>query len=350
MMKRQFILICIFIHAFQLYCQARWTAEKASDWYLKTGGLVGCNYINASSINQLEMWQAESFNAIEIDKELGWAENLGFNSMRVFLHYKLWQQDSTGFKKRIDTYLSIAQKHKISTMLVLFDDCWVDSSSLGKQPDPKLGMHNSGWLRCPGKEFYKDSINLLPVLEQYTKGIIRSFANDNRVTVWDLYNEPGNSGRLTKTLPLLKNIFKWTREMNPLQPITAGIWNTIPQYKQLVQLQMANSDIITFHHYGNMERLLDFLPQFQEKDRPLVCTEYMARTKESLFKTHLTYFKKRNIGAYNWGFVRGKTQTHIPWDDKTSGNEPAIWFHDILKSDGNPYDANETTFLKKLLK
>src|SRR5438045_5946418 len=64
----------------------RWSEQKANSWYQQQPWVVGSDYIPASAINELEMWQAETFDPKQIDKELGWAEGLGMNTMRVFLH------------------------------------------------------------------------------------------------------------------------------------------------------------------------------------------------------------------------------------------------------------------------
>ena len=83
----------------------RWSEEKANSWYQQQPWLVGSNFIPANAINELEMWQAATFDPQEIDKELGWAQSLGMNTMRVFLHDLLWQQDAAGFKQQ-NRYLS----------------------------------------------------------------------------------------------------------------------------------------------------------------------------------------------------------------------------------------------------
>src|SRR5215217_5481680 len=128
----------------------RWSVEQSQQWYGRQPWLVGANYIPADAANQLEMWQAETFNPELIDKELALAEGLGMNTMRVFLHDLLWHQDSKGFLGRIDTYLGIASKRGIRTMLVLFDSVWRPDSNLGPQPAPIHGLHNSQWLQNPG--------------------------------------------------------------------------------------------------------------------------------------------------------------------------------------------------------
>ncbi len=173
---------------------ARWSEAKAQQWYAAQPWLVGANFVPADAINQLEMWQADSFNPEEIDRELGWAEGLGMNTMRVFLHDQLWQQDAPGFRKRIDTFLAIAAKHHIKPMLVLFDSCWDPDSKLGPQHPPIPGVHNSGWVQGPGAKALEDAAEY-PRLKCIVQGVVGAFANDDRILAWDVWNEPDNEGR-----------------------------------------------------------------------------------------------------------------------------------------------------------
>ncbi|MGB9471361.1 MAG: hypothetical protein WBQ59_18585, partial [Candidatus Acidiferrum sp.] len=166
---------------------ARWTEQRANDWYAQEPWLVGSNYIPATAINELEMWQADTFDPQRIDLELGWAESIGLNTMRVFLHDLLWQQDAPGFQKRIDTFLTIANKHHIRILFVLFDSCWDPYPQLGKQRDPRPGVHNSGWVQSPGAAALKDPAQV-PRLAAYVKGVVRAFANDPRILGWDVWN------------------------------------------------------------------------------------------------------------------------------------------------------------------
>src|SRR5436190_708957 len=125
--------------------RGRWPAEKANVWLAQRGWLRGGNYLPSSAINQLEMWQAETWDEATIDRELGYAEALGLNSMRVFLHDLPWQQDAEGFAKRIDRFLALAEKHKISVLFTIFDSCWHPLPKVGTQPAPLPHVHNSGW-------------------------------------------------------------------------------------------------------------------------------------------------------------------------------------------------------------
>jgi Glycosyl hydrolases family 2, TIM barrel domain len=324
-----------------------WSVEKALNWGKSQPWLRGCNFIPSNAINSLEMFQAETFDPKTIDRELGWAEGLGLNCMRVFIHHVAWEVDKEGFKKRLSEYLSIADKHGIKTMFVLFDDCWLPSYMPGIQPKPKPGIHNSGWVQDPGDVLFAHpatspvSIAMMNILEEYVKDVLTTFKDDKRILLWDLYNEPQRS------LQLLQNIFKWAREVNPSQPLSSGVYNR--RLKEFCTFQLKNSDIISYHNYSDVagqQRAIDTLKKF---NRPMICTEYMARKNNSLFTNVMPFLKDQNIGAINWGFVSGKTNTIYAWGTPMpDGSEPALWFHDILRRDGTPYKQEEVDIIKKL--
>jgi hypothetical protein len=333
----------------------RWSIEKANEWYARQPWLTGCNFIPSNAINQLEMWQAETFDPAAIDRELGLAAALGFNTVRTFLHDLLWEADAEGFKQRIDSFLEIAARHGIRPMLVFFDDCWNRSASLGPQPAPRPGIHNSGWVQSPGQ----DVVNADPAawgrLERYVRDILTTFANDERILLWDLYNEPGNSSNGEKSLPLLRAVFDWARAVNPSQPLTAGIWY---DNKELNKFQLAASDVISFHNYQTADRLEREIAELELYGRPIICTEWMARTTGSLAGTHLPVFASRKVGCINWGLVSGKTNTIFAWQDLNNPmaridlsssdecGEPQVWFHDLFRPDGTPYDPAEIEAFK----
>lgn len=343
-----FLMFCFIPFLLFAQQQMRWSPEKANAWYAKQGWLRGCNFQPSSAINQLEMFQAETFDTVTINRELEWAEELGFNVMRVYLHHLLWTSDREGFKKRLDTYLRISTAHKIKTLFVFFDDCWNDTAWIGKQPAPKPGVHNSGWVRDPGSMIHKHP-DTIKVLEAYVKDILFTFKNDNRILMWDLYNEPGNSGFFEKSFPLLKKVFEWARQVNPSQPLSVGIWNNGMRYKALNQFQINNSDIITYHNYSYVDDHRNAIDTLRKYGRPLICTEYMARRNASLFQLIMPLLKEQNVGAINWGFVSGKTNTIFAWDTPVKdGKEPSLWFHDIYRRDKSPFSADEIRFIKAM--
>ena len=323
-----------------------WTSEKANAWYQQHKWLTGANYIPANAINQLEMWQAETFDPATIDKELGWAEGIGFNTMRVFLHSVAWKVDPAGFKKRVDQFLAIADKHHIQPLFVFFDDCWAKSCAPGKQPAPKPGVHNSGWVQDPGQPASTDASNF-PLLEKYVKDVLTAFAHDKRILLWDLYNEPGNSGKGDSSLALLSKVFEWAWAVRPDQPVSAGLWKW--DLEKLNEFQLNNSDVITYHNYEEQPLHQRTVELLKVNGKPLICTEYMARTRNSRFSTILPMLKRENVGAINWGFVDGKTNTIYAWDTPIAdGSQPIEWFHDIFRKDGKPYREDEVNLIKKL--
>ncbi len=343
------ILIAVFSFAVQNEIKAQqtaiWSAEKANAWYQKQGWLVGANFLPSTAINQLEMWQAETFDPATIDKELGWAAAIGMNTMRVYLHDLAWKADATGFKKRMDQFLTIANKHKIKIIFTIFDDCWNPDAAIGKQPEPKPGIHNSGWVRSPNKNTHNDSVQW-KYLELYVKDILNRFKKDNRVLMWDLYNEPGNSGYDLSSLPLLKKVFEWAWAIRPSQPLTCATWYN---NKELNEYQLSHSDVISIHNYNEATNLEKELQEKLKLGRPVICSEYMARTRNSQFQTHLPIFKKYNVGAINWGLVAGKSNTIYQWDTPMpDGSEPKLWFHDVFRKDGSAYDAKEIEAIKTL--
>ena len=330
----------------------RWSTRKANAWYARQPWLVGCNFIPSNAINQLEMWQAETFDPNTIDRELGWAADIGFNTVRTFLHDLAWEADPEGFKQRIDCFLDTASRHGIRPMLVIFDDCWNSDPQIGIQPPPKPGVHNSGWLQSPGVAVVNRGASAWERLEMYVKDVIASFANDERILLWDLYNEPGNSGNGDRSLSLVQAVFKWARSVDPSQPLTAGVWF---DNEPLNEFQLANSDVITFHHYWEPDKLEREIRKLKAYGRPVICTEWMARTTGSLVKTHLPMFARENVGCLNWGLVAGKTNTIYQWKEVNQIQElidlqvgPKVWFHDLLCEDGTPYDQTEIEIFKKL--
>lgn len=341
--------------------RAQWTPEQANAWYAEQPWLVGCNFVPSTAINQLEMWQAETWDPATIDRELGWAADLGFNSVRVYLHDIPWTENSRGFLNRIDEFLSIADRHGIGAMFVIFDAVWDPHPKAGPQPEPRPHVHNSGWVQNPGADILGDP-SRHDEMKDYVQGIIRHFRNDRRVQVWDIFNEPDNpvrqyastelSNKAEMSLLLIEKAYRWAREVNPSQPITSGVWIGVwgdpDKLNPMEQIQLRESDVISFHSYSDVAQVQQCVENLQRYNRPIFCTEYMARPNGSRFDPVLGYLQEQKVGAYNWGFVDGKSQTIYPWDSwiKEYTGEPDPWFHDILRADGTPYDPEEVRYIR----
>jgi hypothetical protein len=355
---------CVAFTATSAEARDRWTKAEAKQWYDAQPWLVGSNYTPANAINQLEMWQAATFDPATIDKDLGWAEQLGMNTMRVYLHNLLWEDDAEGLKKRMEVFLDIAAKHHIKPLFVLFDSCWDPNPKLGPQHPPIPGVHNSGWVQAPGAARLADK-SQYGKLEGYVKDVVGSFAHDDRVLGWVLWNEPNNGGggnyeptphKKELVAGLLGQVFDWAQSVDPEQPLTSGVWigdhwDKMETLDPVERIQVTRSDVMTFHDYNWPEKFAERARQMLSYGRPVLCTEYMARGNGSTFDGSLPIGKKLNIGMINWGFVDGKTQTRLPWDSwkkPYTMDEPTIWFHEVLRADGTPYRKAETDLIKAL--
>lgn len=341
----------------------RWSEAKAQTWYKGQPWLVGANFVPSDAINELEMFQPATFNPTLIDKELGMGESVGMNTMRVFLQDQLWLSDPKGFQQRLDTFLSIAAKHHIRPLLVLFDSCWETNPHLGPQHPPIPGVHNSGWVQSPGKQRLLDPA-VEPQLKSYVQGVVGAFANDNRILGWDIWNEPDNRGgdveadeaaKVQRVDELLPQAFAWARAEHPTQPLTSGVWQgdwSHPDKESATtKIQLAESDVISFHNYDWPEIFEARIHELEPLHRPLLCTEYMARGNGSTFDTILPVAKHYNVAAMNWGLVAGKTQTYLPWDSWQRPYvliKPTVWFHEVFKQDDTPYREREVDLMREL--
>ncbi|MBV9319938.1 MAG: cellulase family glycosylhydrolase [Mycobacterium sp.] len=341
----------------------RWSADRANRWYQAQDWPVGANYTTSTAINQLEMFQPGTYDPRRIDTELGWARFHGLNTVRVFLHDQLWAQDPRGFQTRLAQFVSIAARHRIKPLFVLFDSCWDPFPKSGRQRAPRPGVHNSGWVQSPGAERIDDR-RYTRTLQAYVTGVLSQFRNDDRVLAWDLWNEPDNPSREYSDVErsdkqelvanLLPQVFGWARSVDPRQPLTSpvwvGEWADAPRRSAISGIQLDNSDVITFHNYADPATFESRIGELAPLGRPILCTEYMARTLGSTIDENLPIAKRHNIGALNWGLVAGKIQTYFPWDswDHPYTAIPKVWFHDLLRPDGRPFRDSEIQTIRTL--
>jgi hypothetical protein len=345
---------------------SRWTPEQARAWYDRQPWLVGANFLPSTAGNQLEMFQAATWDPKTIDRELGWAASLGMNTMRVYLHDLLWQQDAIGFVKRLREFLGICQKHGIRPALVFFDSCWDPNPKPGPQRAPTPGVHNSVWVQSPGAAALASEASA-GQLQEYVMGVVGQFRSDQRILAWDMWNEPDNGNdssygkvefknKRERVARLLPQAFAWARAAKPSQPLTSGLWDGGPwsdgsKLTAIQKTQLNESDVISFHNYENAASFERRLAELKQYGRPLLCTEYMARGNGSTFEAILPVAKREKVAVINWGLVRGKSQTHLPWDSWEKpyvGREPNPWHHDIFQPDGKAYRQTEVDFIRRM--
>ena len=308
----------------------RWSAGRARTWSERRPWLCGFNYLPSTAVNSTEMWQQETFDLETIRRELGWAGEIGLNACRVFVQFRVWEADAGGLLPRLDQFLAVAHGNGLATLIILLDDCAFAGRepSLGPQDAPVPGVHNSGWTPSPGPALADDPA-AWPRLERY------------------VYNEPGNSRRLERSLPLLKASFAWARRAAPSQPLTSAVWAWDDAFWGINAFLLSESDVISFHDYNDAERSREIVAGLRQHGRPLLCTEWMARTLGSRFETHLPLFREEDVGCFFWGLVNGRTQTHLPWGSPEGALPPPLWFHDLLDSQGKPFRSEEIALIRR---
>ena len=353
----------------------KWSKEKINNWYKQQPWLVGCNYYPATAINQIDMWQASTWDPERIDLELGWAKDIGMNTLRVYLHDLVWEDDEAGLYKRMDEFLSISEKHGIRPWFVFFDDCHFPNPTLGEQPLPIKKYHNSGWLNCPARNVAvrygegKTSEEENARLKGYVQKTMEHFKDDDRILMWELYNEPGRGRKNESSKKLVYDSWVWAREVNPSQPVTSTTAGSVGE--TIIKINRINSDLHSIHNYSGPKSLRRLINEYQKDGRPVIVSEWLARDRESTVEECLPVMKEMNAGAVNWGFVSGKSGTIWNWEsrkdesgdmrntkqERKEGNvvkqgesfpEPDIWFHDLLRFDGTPYDKKEIEVFKRL--
>lgn len=327
----------------------QWSPEKAWEWYNNNDWICGFNYIPSNAINYTAMWDKTSFSPDLIDRELALAAATGFNAVRVVLQFIVWENDPKYFKDTFTRFLSICSKYKIKVMPAFFDDCVFGTNidpSLGLQPEPFKGWYAWAWSPSPGHTIASDTTNL-PRLEKYIKDIIKTYKDNPAILLWDLYNEPTNSGMGSKSLPLVRSVFKWAREIDPSQPVSIAVWNG---NKDLNDIIYANSDVTTFHNYNPAPAVEKMVQDLKQQKRPIICSEWLNRPRGSTVEGVLPLFAAEKIGCLHWGLVNGKTQTDLPWGHRPGdGPYTRIWQHDLYTTDFQVYSPYELQLFKSFI-
>ena len=349
----------------------RWSKEKIWNWYNSRPWMRGCNYMSADCANRVDQWQElgfeERFQTTE--EELKLMQETGFNTVRLIPEYVVWKEEHDGFMERFARYIALCAKYGMSCMIVLANDCMPPKTERWKMPyvgeqqydwgyhggkkHSQHGVHNG-----PAPHFYLDEPESRKDYYQFVRELVTAYKNDDRICIWDVYNEPGNSRRDEISLPYLKELFEMIREIDPIQPLTAGVWRVhvdenIP-LAPIEQYALENSDIITYHCYREYNAHIRIIKRLKKEGRPLMNTEWLGRCLQNDVFSLFPLFYLEKIGCYNWGFVAGKYQTYEPWEGTwhayNNGWAPNVdftkWFHDLYRPNHRPYDPKEIELIK----
>jgi hypothetical protein len=321
----------------------QWKRSDVWDWYRGVGTLRGVNYLPRTAVNTIEMWQSDNFDPETIDQELGWASGTAdLDGVRVFLPYVVWAADRKGLKKRMRQFLDIADGHDLTTTFVLFDDRQAPGTPVrvGPQPDPVANIHNSRWTGSPGHALVPEEAGAWTELKAYVEDVVDTFANDSRVLLWDVYNEPGDSGMGVVSMPLVEAAFRWVRSVGPDQPVSAGIGHMLSLEDR--QRIMELSDVVTLSGYEGAEQMKSILSLASTRGRPVICTGWLSRERGNTFEDILPVFSEFGVGWYHWGLVQGRSQLFAPMP----GADPDLWKQDLLNDKGEPFDEDEIELIK----
>ena len=351
----------------------KWSKEQIWAWYNARPWMRGCNYMSADCANRVDQWQSlgfeERFRTTE--EELKLMQATGFNTVRLILEYVVWKEEHDSFLERFDRYLSLCQKYGISCMITLANDCMPPKTEDWKMPyigeqtydwgyhgGRKRSQHGSH--KEPAPHYYLDDPESREDYFRMVREIVTRFKDDERICVWDVYNEPGNSRRADITLPNLKRMFEEVRACDPSQPLTCGVFRFAFEedgihLNELEQYALAQSDIVSYHFYKDYERHVRLIKWLKGQGRPILNTEWLGRCLHNNIFDLFPLFYLEKIGCYNWGFVAGKYQTYEPWEGTweryADGTEPDVdftkWFHDLYRPNHRPYDPNEIALIQR---
>ncbi len=346
----------------------RWSVEQAWDWHRKQPWLRGCNFMGSDCCNRIDQWQELGFEErlATADRELALAASVGYNSIRLILQFEVWDQEHDGFMARLDRYLATAAKHGISAMICFGNDCTVPKDE--NYVAPRLGPQKVDWGYHGGRKNSPhdsrqtvgysalDEPDCARRFYQMVGEVVERYAHDDRVVIWDLFNEPGNSNRGNLSLPHMVRFFEIAREIGPRQPLTTGVWrvtgdNAIPEIEQ-VALDL--SDVVSYHNYGSYDTNILLLERLKGYGRPLFNTEWLHRMQHNDVFTLFPLFYLEKVGCYNWGFVAGLYQTYEPWEGVWRRYEAGgardvdftKWQHDLFRPSLRPYDPRETELIR----
>ena len=347
----------------------RWSEERIWKWYKARPWMRGCNYMSADCANRVDQWQElgfeERFKTTE--EELRLMQQTGFNTVRLILEYVVWKEEHDGFLERFDRYLSLCARYGISCMIVLANDCMPPKTERWKLPSVGEQMYDWGYHggkkhsqhsnmhTGPAPHFYLDEEATREDYFKMVREIVTRYKDDERVCVWDVYNEPGNSRRESVTAPNLIRMFEIVRECEPSQPLTAGLYRWSYPFSEIEEICIANSDLISYHFYGDFCSHIAYLKHVKALGRPVINTEWLGRCLHNDVFDNFPMFYLEDIGCYTWGFVAGKYQTYEPWEGTWQQYESGAardvdftkWFHDLYRPNHRPYDPKEIELIKK---
>ena len=346
----------------------KWSKERIWAWYNSRPWIRGCNYMSADCANRVDQWQELGFEErlATTEQELALMAQTGYNSIRIILEFIVWKEQHDGFMARFERYLQVCAKYGISCMVVFGNDCMrpkgLEVNRIGEQ-SVDWGYHGGRKLSQHGSLGVGYSLLDEPelALEHYemVREIVTKYKDDERILIWDVFNEPGNTGRGNMSLPHMLKYVEIIREIDPIQPITAAVYTmaskkVVDNLNEIEKAALDCSDIVSYHDYSPYENNIEILYELKKLGRPILNTEWLARCLGNNVEEMFPLFFLEKIGCYNWGFVAGKYQTYEPWNTvwERYEKDPNLkwdftkWFHDLYRPNHRPYNPAEIKLIR----
>ena len=351
----------------------RWTITEANEWYSRQGWLRGCNFIGSDCANRLDMWQ--SYKSDEklatAERELALAQKIGFNVVRVWASFDVYLAEPDSYFEIFEKYVALCDKYGQKMVVVLAHEEDLPRGEvfvpreMGEQKYA-LGRHQGRFPLTPEQKamtpyHYLEYPELKDKFLDMVRQTVMRYANDERILVWNVLNEPGiHLGN--RALDILKLLFKTVRELDPIQPLCADIWHKPENGKlatEVDELSYELSDIISLHSYWPYETLVTEIAYHKKNSgRPIFLTEWLLRIQGSNVNEIYPMLWLENIANCCWGFVVGKTQTNEPWSNmwdewdegKGRNYDFTKWMHDLFRPNLRPYDPYEIELIEKFNK
>ena len=349
----------------------KWSKEKAWEWYNSRPWIRGFNGYPSNCVNRVAFWQSYNHENVakQIEYEFELAKKTGFNAVRTIIMLEIWLYEHDSFMKNLEEYITLAHKYDIGVMLVFGNDCNVPkefySFRLGEQnvdcgyhSGIKRGQHSAthvthGYQLNDEPEYFDKFCDMV-------SEIAEKYAHDERIEIWDVWNEVGNSMRGMMSAALMKKTFEIIRSFNPIQPLTADCWTydaDLQPYAEEQLLALDLSDVITFHYYGSYPNMVRIIKNLKERyDRPLINNEWLNRIEHNNVDEIFPLFYLEKVGSYHWGLIQGYSQTYEPWgcymkeiaDPDYHGDKDFTKLqHDLYRFNGLPYIAKEIKLIKE---
>ncbi|MBQ9098008.1 MAG: cellulase family glycosylhydrolase [Clostridia bacterium] len=349
----------------------QWSKEQAWEWYKAQPWIRGFNGYPQNCVNRIAMWQAHNHQAViaQIEKEFALARETGLNAVRAIIQFEVWYYEHDSFMANLEEYLNLAQRYGIKVMLCLGNDCTVPKDDwkpvvFGEQnvdwgwhSGIRKGPHAKGY-RAPGY-MMADDPEYLPEYYRMVDELAAKYAKDERIHIWDVWNEIGNGRRGQMSVPYMEKFFEIIRSHDPIQPLTADCYHyddnaEVSAPEALCALEL--SDVITFHCYGSYQKTIKVIEFLKRYGRPLINNEWLNRIHKNRVEELFPLFYLEGIGSYHWGLIQGFSQTYEPWgsyfdkiaDPDYEGDlELTLLQHDLYRFNGLPYVAKEIAIIKE---